>query len=204
MKERRRVLIVAIAFLCVSVGYLIGRMSPGNGDQPREAYHFPIEDDFHVSLSDNSKPEEGLYLISFKSTARHMQYFVTYYGFTLSDNAEGFAGSSLSSPHGSFSGFDLLPHSTVELQARLLPKEGYLEEQFGMESKIYPSPNDTVYLRGFARVSELENGTCRKIEFSFPLKDTPLESFLDKKSLHELKSGHTKPFDYSKLPPLTD
>jgi hypothetical protein len=204
MKARERLLIVAIAFVCASGGFLIGRISADNGDRSKEAHHLPTEEIFHISLSEDSKPEEGLYLISFRSTARHMQYFVTYYGFTLGENAEGFEGSSLSSPHGSFSGFDLLPHATVELQARLLPKEGYLEEQFGMESRIYPSPNDTVYLRGFARVSELEKGTCREIEFIFPVKDTPLKEFLDEKSLRELKSEHTKPFDYSKLPPITE
>jgi hypothetical protein len=203
MKTRERLLIMVFAFVSASGGYLIGRISAGKDDSSKEAQLIPTKNDFHISMSENSKPEEGLYLISFKSSARHMYHFTANYGFVLRENAEGFNYSSKSSPHGEFTGFALAPHTSTELQARLLPKVGYLEEQFGMEQKIYPSPNDTVYLQGFARVSDFENGICQEIDFSFPL-ETPLKEFLDEKSLRKLKEEFSKPFDYTKLPPITE
>jgi hypothetical protein len=203
MKTRERILIIVFAFVSASGGYLIGRISAGKDNSSKEDQLITTKGDFHISMSENSKPEEGLYLISFKSSAGHMYHFTANYGFSLRENAEGFSYSSISSPHGQFTGFSLAPHTSIELQARLLPKVGYLEEQFGMEQKIYPSANDTVCLQGFARVSDFENGICQEIDFSFPIEPR-LKDFLDEKSLRKLKEEFNKPFDYTELPPIIE
>jgi hypothetical protein len=181
-------------------GFVVGRLTTGNGSLRTETQSVADGEDFQITLSEDSKPEEGLYVVSFRSKASHMYYFSTYFGFTLKDDAEGFEECYVSSPHGEFSGYDLLPHTSVDLQARLVAKEGYLKHEQG-GTNLYPSSSDTIYLRGFARVSELHRGTCRQITFEFPLHTTPLKKFMDDESLRNLKKERKVPPDFSKLPP---
>ena len=201
MNTRARALIIILPVVSACGGFVVGRLTTGNGSLPTGTRSVATPEDFQITLSEDSKPEEGLYVVSFQSKASHMYYFSTYFGFTLKDDAEGFEESYLSSPHGEFSGYDLLPHTSVDLQARLVAKEGYLEHEQG-GTNLYPSSSDTIYLRGFARVSELNRGTCREVTFEFPLQTTPLKKFIDDKSLRNRKKERMVPPDFSKLPPL--
>jgi hypothetical protein len=200
MNTRARALIIILPVVSACGGFVVGRLTTGNASLPTETRSVAAPEDFQITLSENSKPEEGLYVVLFQSKASHMYYFSTYFGFTLKDDAVGFEECYDSSPHGEFSGYDLLPHTSVDLQARLVAKEGYLEHEQG-GTNLYPSSSDTIYLRGFARVSELHRGTCRQITFELPLHTTPLKKFMDDESLRNLQKERKVPFDFSKLPP---
>jgi hypothetical protein len=200
MNTRTRALMVILPVVSACGGFVVGRLTTGIGSLRTETQSMADREDFQITLSEDSKPEEGLYVVSFRSKASHMYYFSTYFGFTLKDDAVGFEECDVSSPHGEFSGYDLLPHTSVDLQARLVAKEGYLEHEQG-GTNLYPSSSDTIYLRGFARVSELHRGTCRQITFEFPLHTTPLKKFMDDESLRNLQKERKVPFDFSKLPP---
>jgi len=190
-----RVLIVILSLVCAGGGFIAGRQTAGN-------LPLAASEDFLITLSDQSKPEEGLYVISFHSHANYMYYFSTSYGFVLDDDARGFQESYRSAPHGQFIGYDLPPHTTVDLQAKLVAGENSLEYEQGGQV-LYPSSSDTIRLSGSVIVWELHAGTCRELSFDFPLKATPLQDFMDDEDLRSKKDASlNESGSLDKLPPI--
>ncbi len=191
-----RVIFISILSLIFAVGgYIIGRHTA-------ERKISQTRDILSVQLSEESEPERGLYLVSFKNQSRHMCYFSANLSFTLKDDADGFQVSYISSSHSEFVGYALAPHTTIDLQALISAGEGFLEFKHAGQL-IYPSAQDTIYLSVLVRVWELHNGTCQELSLDFPVKTTPLKNFMDSDLLSNKKEEYlNQSTNLDKLPPL--
>ena len=200
-------LLILISALVVGA-FLLGRYSSAShptANKGKETVEEEAKDVISVRLSDESKPEEGLYLISVKNNTDHLYYFVPRLGFFLQEEADGYQEYYNSSPHGQFSGFSLLPYTTFQLRAKLTSGDGFLKYEPG-GTNIYLSHRDKLFLSVDLRISELDEGTCQELSFNLPLDSTPSTEFLDAEVLLNRKQKYFKPSEsnFEDLLPLDD
>jgi len=196
-KPQRVILIILMTLIITGGAYLFDRYNS-------VSHRIPASDMLNVNLSEQSKPEQGLYLIDVKNLGRDMLYVVPNLRLDLQDGADGFQQSYLSAPHGQFTGYEILPYTKITLQVRVSSGEGFLEYQQAGQI-VYPSSRDTPYISIDLRVSELEGGTCQQLSLNLPMKITPLQNFIDDELLQLKKSEQSKSSGIpSDLPPLDD